>query len=156
MFTGFLVAGLIGAAMCGGVFYAFSTFVMPSLGDVPPAEGIRAMQAINVSAVRPGFMLLFMGTTVLCVLIAVLAFVGWGDAGTAEAMGGAAAYLLGCFVVTAAGNVPLNDRLASADAETLEGHHTWSAYLIVWTRWNHVRTAACVLAALLFLGALSA
>jgi len=38
------------AGTIGGVFFAFSTFVMRALAAVPPAQRIAAMQRINVTA----------------------------------------------------------------------------------------------------------
>jgi uncharacterized membrane protein len=32
----------------GGIFFAFSAFVMKALDRLPPAQGIAAMQSINV------------------------------------------------------------------------------------------------------------
>jgi len=52
---------------------------------------------------------------------------------------GAACYLLGPLGVTMAFNVPLNNRLAAAAAG--EAGSAWPAYVVVWLRWNHVRTA---------------
>lgn len=37
------VIAALASALMGGVFFAFSSFVMPALGRIPPAEGIRAM-----------------------------------------------------------------------------------------------------------------
>jgi uncharacterized membrane protein len=49
-------------------------------------------------------------------------------------------------------NVPLNNRLIAAGAGGDDG--TWALYLTVWTRWNHVRTAASLAALVLFVVAL--
>ena len=46
-------------------------------------------------------------------------------------------------LVTGTRNVPLNDALARATADE-EGMALWRQYLVDWTRWNHVRSAACV------------
>jgi uncharacterized membrane protein len=43
-----VVIALLGAAMIAGVFFAFSSFVMPALARLPAAGGISAMQSINV------------------------------------------------------------------------------------------------------------
>ena len=42
------IVTLLGAAMIGGVFFAFSSFVMKALARLPSAEGIAAMQSINI------------------------------------------------------------------------------------------------------------
>jgi uncharacterized membrane protein len=52
--------------------------------------------------------------------------------------------------VTIAGNIPLNDALAVVNPDSAEGATLWAKYLTDWTFWNHIRTAAAVLAAVLF------
>jgi uncharacterized membrane protein len=42
----------VGSALVGGVWFAFSGFVMQALARVPAAHGAAAMQAINVTADR--------------------------------------------------------------------------------------------------------
>jgi len=39
---------LLGSALVGGIFFAFSSFIMKALAGVPSEEGIGAMQSINV------------------------------------------------------------------------------------------------------------
>ena len=61
-------------------------------------------------------------------------------------------YLLGCFGVTMVFNVPLNNQLAAvAPAQEAAA---WSRYLDVWTIWNHVRTLASIVSAILFTAAM--
>ena len=42
------VIALLGPALIGGIFFAFSSFVMKALARVPSAKGIAAIQSINV------------------------------------------------------------------------------------------------------------
>jgi uncharacterized membrane protein len=150
-----VVLGLLGTAVVAGVFCGFSTFVMKGLASLPPAQGAAAMQAINISAVTPAFMLVFVGTAVLCAVLAVVTFVLWPDEGTVALLLGSALYLVGCFGVTMVANVPRNDTLATLDPGTREAAAYWQRYLSEWTMWNHVRTAASVGAALCYLLALA-
>jgi uncharacterized membrane protein len=48
------------------------------------------------------------------------------------------------------GNVPLNDQLAAVLATDPAAIDVWEHYLDRWTKWNHVRTGAAIIAALLF------
>ena len=43
-----VILALLGSAVIGGVFFAFSSFVMKALSRAPSNEGIAAMQSINV------------------------------------------------------------------------------------------------------------
>ena len=56
-----VVGAAIASALVGGVFYAFSSFVMAALQRLEPKDGMTAMQAINTTAVEPGLMVPFLG-----------------------------------------------------------------------------------------------
>ena len=43
-------------------------------------------------------------------------------------------------------NVPMNNRLDSANPLTDEGAAIWADHLSRWTAWNHVRALACTAA----------
>ena len=43
-------------------------------------------------------------------------------------------------------NVPMNNRLDSANPVTDQGAAIWAYYLSRWTAWNHVRALACTAA----------
>ncbi len=133
----------LGAGLVAGVFYAFSTFVMPGLALLSPPQGIAAMQAINVKAVTTGFMTGFMGTAALSILVLVAGALGYADG---WAMAGALLYLAGCFGVTIAANVPRNNMLARLDPATLEAAAAWTRYQAGWIMWNHLRGAAALVA----------
>ena len=141
---------LLGSALVGGIFFTFSSFVMKALARVPPAEGISAMQAINVVVLNPSFLGVFIGTAVVSLGAAGLAVAGWGRPSAPFFLGGALFYLAGTFLVTGLGNVPLNNQLAAVSATDPAALDVWERYLSRWTMWNHVRTAAAMVAALLY------
>lgn len=143
-----ILAALLGSGLVAGIFYAFSTFVMRALGKLPGSQGMAAMQAINVTVLNPWFFAAFFGTGAACLAITWLS---WDNAADqALLLGGCALYLLGCVLVTVIGNVPLNERLAAGGAESADADAWWGHYLARWTLWNHVRTAASLVAAALF------
>ena len=145
-----IFAGVLGSGLVAEIFFAFSTFVMRALGQIPQEQGIAAMQAINVTVLNPWFFSAFFGTGVVFLPIAFLA---WGStAGSQKTclLAACALYLLGCILVTMVGNVPLNDQLAALGIDSAEAQPLWGHYLSQWTLWNHVRTAASLVAAGLF------
>ncbi|MFD5157519.1 DUF1772 domain-containing protein [Streptomyces hawaiiensis] len=150
------VLGVLGTGgLVAGVFCGFSTFVMRGLGMLPPAQGVAAMKAINVAAVTLPFMIVFLGSAVLCAVIAVVTFVLWPDEGTVELLVGSALYLFGSFGLTMVANVPRNDALARLEPGTPEAAAYWPVYVREWTLWNHVRTAASAGSALAYVLALT-
>lgn len=143
-------AAAIGSTLVAGIFYAFSTFIMAALGRIPPEQGISAMQSINVTVINPAFFLAFFGTAALCLALIVAAWINWNAPGSALILAASLLYLVGCIGVTMFGNVPLNNALAAVQPGTPEAAALWGRYLDVWTVWNHVRTAAPLVAAILF------
>ncbi|MBE9079091.1 DUF1772 domain-containing protein [Romeria aff. gracilis LEGE 07310] len=140
----------LGCGLVAGVFFAFSSFVMSALGRLQPPEGIAAMQSINITVINPGFMLTFMGTAALCVFLAIASVLKWHQPGAPYLLLGSLLYLIGTFLVTIVGNVPLNDALAVVKPNSTEGAILWSRYLTNWTAWNHVRTIAALASAAVF------
>ena len=145
--TALTVVTALGCGLAGGVFFAFSTFVMQGLGRLTPSQGVAAMQAINVTAVTFAFMLLLFGTAALCVAVAAWAVVDWQGDTSPYLLAGAVLYLTGNIAVTIAYNVPRNDALAALDPEDPAAAEHWARYLSEWTAGNHVRTATGVAAA---------
>ncbi len=144
------------AVACGvmaGVFFAFSSFVMTALGNIQPGEGIRAMQRINVDVFCWSFSLLFFGIPVASLGLGVYAAMHFSQPESVYNLVGSIVYLAGSFVVTIAGNVPLNDALARVNPDAHHASDEWRTYLVSWTRWNHVRTAACLAACIAYFGA---
>lgn len=145
-------AAVLGAALNAGIFYAFTSFIMAGLGRVTTSEGVNAMNAINVTVITPSFMIVFMGTTLLCVALAIWSLTSLGDPHAWLVLAASLVFVIGCFGVTMVFNVPLNDRLAAVSGPEAEG--LWRTYLSVWTRWNTVRTAAPLISLALFVLAL--
>jgi uncharacterized membrane protein len=132
--TALTVATAVACGLVGGVFFAFSTFVMSGLRDTTPDVGLRAMQSINRKALTPLFMLAFIGTAIACVVLGIWALLD----GDAVRTGGCALYLV-TIVVTGVYHVPHNEALAATDAPS-----EWTAYAGPWVSWNHLRTLAAL------------
>lgn len=146
----------IGAGTVGGVFFAFSNFVMKAFAQLPANQGVAAMQRINVTVLNPLFLGTFMGTALLALVVAVLSFMPWSAPHSILLLASALLYLVGSFGVTVVFNVPRNDRLASMDAASPEAASYWPLYQQEWTRWNHVRTVASIASAAFGAGAVLA
>lgn len=137
----------LGCGLVGGVFFAFSAFVMKALERLPPAQGIAAMQSINVAVINPLFMTAFFGTAAACVTLVIISLLDWDRPGAALNFVGSLLYLFGTILVTIVFNVPRNEALAGVDPASAAGARIWAGYLTRWTILNHVRTAAALAAA---------
>jgi uncharacterized membrane protein len=144
----------LGCGLIGGVFFAFSSFVMNALARLPAAQGIAAMQSINVVVINPLFMTAFLGTAAACVLLGASSLLRWREPGAAYILAGSLLYFVGTFLVTILFNVPRNNALAAVAPASAEGAGLWTVYVSSWTAWNHVRTVASLAAAALLIAAL--
>lgn len=145
---------VLSVGIMAGVYFAFSTFVMQALDRLERPAGMLAMQSINRVILASPFLPLFFASTAACAALAVWGAVSWGAPGAWPMAAGGALYVLGMFVVTVAGNVPLNNALEAADPATPEGEAMWRRYMKDWMAWNHVRSAACVVSLALLVMAL--
>lgn len=153
LITVLLWVAAIGCGLLAGLYFAFSTFIMTAFGRIDQAHGIAAMNAINSTIVGSLFLPLFLGTTLVSAVLAILALFRWSEPGAAAMLAGGLIYVAGMFVCTVLFNVPLNDELARVDPEHADAS-VWSRYLKDWTFWNHVRTVASTTATALFIAAL--
>lgn len=137
----------LGCGLIAGVFFAFSTFVMSALARLQPAQGIAAMQSINITVINPLFMVALFGTAAACIFLAISSLLKWHQPGAAYLLLGSLLYLIGTVLVTIVFNVPLNEALAKVKPDSTDGASLWANYLANWTIWNHVRTVAALAAA---------
>lgn len=150
-----LLLSSVGCALVAGIFFAFSSFIMGALARIPTSAGISAMQAINVTVLNPWFFLVFFGTGVLSLLALVVSALRWEQPGAGLLAGASLLYLVGCLLVTILFNVPRNETLAGVEHQDPSAEAQWRDYVLTWTRWNHVRTACSLAAAIQFAVALA-
>jgi uncharacterized membrane protein len=146
--TVLILVSALSSALVAGMFYAFSSFVMAALGRIPANEGINAMNSINVTVITPSFMVFFMGSALLGIVLGGWALLSISQLDSQLILLACLLYVVGCFGVTMVFNVPLNNQLAATSPT--EGSVFWQSYLQTWTTWNTVRTAAAALASMVF------
>lgn len=146
-----VIIAITGTAVVGGVFFAFSSFIMRALSRLPAAEGMAAMQSINIAVLNPVFLGVFMGTSVVSLLVSAIAIKGWELPSAPYLLTGGLLYFVGTFLVTGLGNVPLNNQLASIRHTDPASSEIWQHYLERWTRLNTLRTMSSIAATLVLI-----
>lgn len=139
------------SAVIGGVFSAFSEFIMAGLLRARPSAGIQAMQEINKTVIRTQFVAGIMLIPVLSVAVAVYGANHLEGAARIALIAAPAIYIPSVFLMTMIGNVPMNNRLESLDPESAEAAAYWQVYGRRWTRLNHFRSLGSILTALVYL-----
>ena len=152
---GVTVVAAVGSVVVGGVFFAFSNFVMAGLRRTGAEAGSASMQSINVTVLNPWFLGLFAGTGLASAVLLVPQVAALDSTSGRIGLAASLSYIVGVFVVTGAYNVPRNNRLAAMEGSRAQEY--WPEYDRQWSRANHVRTAFGVAAGALYvLSALTA
>jgi uncharacterized membrane protein len=149
------LAAALGSAVVGGIFYGFSAITMPGLERLPEAQGVAAMQQINVAAPRPPLLLVMGGTALASVALVAWAIATPGEPYAWWLVAGAVLYLAGPILVTGARNVPLNDALDRVDPAGPDAAAHWAHHLDRLNAWNNLRGAASIAAGAAFAIALA-
>ena len=140
---------IISFGFIGGVYFAFSFFVMQSLNKISHREAILTMNSINSVILKSPFMLLFFFSSFIAFIIFfenLILHKIISNEGFASLI-----FLVGMFFCTAVKNVPLNDKLADFDFNdpSRNPEIEWSYYYKNWIKWNHIRTVSCFLSLVL-------
>ncbi|AXI48508.1 hypothetical protein C1J03_22430 [Sulfitobacter sp. SK012] len=132
-------------ALIGGVFLAFSDFIMRSLAIT---GGPATMQVINREVFHWIFMALFLGMAGVSLLIVGYAAISLSGPGSTLILLSGIIYLIGCFGVTVFFNVPMNEALAGMEPDAEATLQYWIAtYGPRWAFWNSIRSIACAISA---------
>lgn len=142
-------AAAIGTAVTGGVFFDFSFVVMPGLRELPAAQGIAGMQAVNRTAVTAPLMLMIYGTAALCAVLIVRAIMT-RDRSTPWILAAAIAFLIATVAITGAANVPISAAVDALDPTGQGASAQWDDLFTQWVWWNHARTLTSIAAAVGF------
>ena len=149
-----LALATLTTGLMAGIFFAFSNSVMPGLGKLPDVHILGGMQSINRVIQNPLFFLCFFVPVLLMPLAGYLHYSKPVSPAFMFIMAAFLVYLLGGFILTIAGNVPLNNAL---DAFNIEGasieemSRQRAAYESRWLMLNHIRAVACTIATLLLI-----
>jgi len=142
---------IISFGFIGGVYFAFSFFVMQSLNKASYSQAIRIMNLINSVILNSPFMFLFLFSSFLAFIIFLENLIIYKHI-SSEVLA-SAVFLIGMLICTATKNIPLNNKLAGFDFNnpSCNPEIEWKNYYNNWVKWNHIRTASCFLSMALLL-----
>lgn len=151
-----IVFTILTTTLLAGIFLAFSVAVNGGLAKLDDGAYLHAMQNINRVILNPLFMIIFMAPVIALPLTMLLYGGSFGSSTFILYALASAAYIIGTFGITAAGNVPLNDRLEKFvinDASADDQAEMRRAYEKPWNRLHTVRTGFAVVSATLLITA---
>ncbi|WP_053205886.1 DUF1772 domain-containing protein [Jiangella muralis] len=156
VFFALTLASAVSAGLMAGVYFAFSSMIMPGLRRLQPGEAIRAMQSIDVALMNAWFLTAFVGSAVLSGISVVYSITRWGEEEAIYLLIAGLLLIFGSIVLTGSYHIPRNKALHLVDPDGPEAKRRWETYDSEWTSWNHVRAVASLAAAILFAAGLAA
>jgi len=141
------------SAVIGGVFSAFSEFIMAALLRTKSAGGIEAMQQINRTVIRTQFVAGIIVITPCSIFLAIYSLFTLGGAAQLALILAPIVYLPSVFFMTIFGNVPMNNKLDRLDPASQEARLYWVEYGRNWTRLNHFRSIGSFVTAIIYIAA---
>ncbi len=141
-----LILLVVLTGLMAGIYFVFSVVVMKSFAQLPALQAAQAMNKINDVIVKTVFLPIFFGSTLWFCGLIVWAVAFWQAQQSVLFIAAAIIYISGMFLVTALGNVPLNNKLKEAEEDHEKLTAYWSVYLQKWTRLNHLRSISCIFA----------
>ncbi len=158
----FQIALIIAAFLCSlvaGFLFAFAVVAMPGIKSLGDREFIRAFQAMDrvIQNNQPLFMLVWVGSVLALVAAAILGIGRLDGPERVLIIVAAAAYVLGVQLPTVTINIPLNNKLQTLDADSMDQKARREArdnFEPRWNRWNAIRTTVASVVSALLLGLL--
>jgi len=158
MKTVLIITTLLVAIICG-IMYGYACSVNPGLAKLRDADYLKAMQEINRAIINPWFMICFIGPLIFYAISGwlILRAEGISRLFILVASSGLI-YFVGVFMVTGAGNVPLNEMLDHTKLGALSKENLRAirdAFEGPWNKWHLIRTVASIVSLALLLVALT-
>ncbi|MGW0932632.1 anthrone oxygenase family protein [Streptomyces sp. NPDC002644] len=143
-----LVAATVTTGLVAGLFHGFSIAVMPGLARGDDRTLVDVMRRINVAILNGWFLAGYVGALLLDVASLVLVLLDDGSRAAVLPVAVATALYLAAVVLTARVNIPLNNALeqAGADSGPAAAAAARRRFEQPWVRANHGRTVLCTLA----------
>jgi uncharacterized membrane protein len=139
-------------ALIAGLLYAYSCSVNGGLARLSDANYILAMQAINKAILNPAFLFSFIGTLFLLPICTYLHYNNGDFNRFYLLLFATIIYLIGVILITAFGNIPLNNSLDSFSVQSTDNESITKARLAFENAWNNfhlIRTIASIVALIL-------
>ena len=147
-----LVAATTTTALIAGLMYSYLISINPAFARLTDREYISAMKAINEAIQNPLFFMSFMGAALLLPLATYLNYHQPIELRFLFLLAASIIYIIGCFGITIAYNVPLNNILANFSPDLSSSEQITSMRLSFekpWNYWHTIRTFASTISLIL-------
>ncbi|MDJ0463657.1 anthrone oxygenase family protein [Streptomyces sp. H27-C3] len=130
---------IVSTGLYAGFMLVFLTGIMPALGRLTDEQFVAAMRRINEDIPRAVFVTVMFASVAFPVAALVVPVDDRTGTGAALLIAGLVCVFLN-HLITAAGNIPLNNALAASEAQGTADHEVREAFEVRWNRLHLVRT----------------
>ena len=152
MKTLILIAAIISTGLMAGIFFTWTNAVKPGIGTLDDMTYMKAFQAMNRLILNPLFYVVFI-LPVLTISISTYMSFGSTKLYVFELfLLSTLLYVLGVFLITILGNIPLNDLLENTDLEKISLTELSDLRGKIENKWNNfnlIRTVSSFISFLL-------
>lgn len=149
-----LILTALSNALIAGLFYGYSCSVIPGLGKLNDLSYLQAMQSINREIQNGWFFTSFFGTLLLLIITGWIQHQAGSSSVVLWILGALVVYAVGVVLITAMGNVPLNDMLERHNLSGMTGpelSNLRKQFEVSWNKLHAIRTIASIVSFLLVL-----
>ncbi|GHH32892.1 anthrone oxygenase family protein [Streptomyces candidus] len=146
MSTLLLALAVVSTGLYAGMMLIFRTGIMPALARVPDAQFVNVMRRINEDVPRGLFVLTMFASVGFPLAVLFVAPDGGRTGVQLWLLAGGLALSVVNHGITAGGNVPLNNALASSESAGTPDGEVRAAFETRWNRLHTIRTLCAVVA----------
>ena len=142
----FFMLAIASTGIMAGTFFTWTNAVTPGIGKLNDMTYLSSLQSMNRVILNPIFYLFFMLPVLVLPLASYLHYKSIPTGLFQSLLVISILYIVGVFLVTAMGNVPLNEILAKTDLSTLSQEQAQQLRLQIeqpWNTYNLIRTICC-------------
>ena len=133
---------MVSMGIMGGIYLIFTNTIISALKEVE--NGALIMAKINDVILNWSFKLIFFFSALSSAYFGIFA-----NNVEFSFQLGCVVFFAGTFLITVFKNIPLNNKLKQAAYMQSNVNETWALYLILWQRWNTIRTFSALLSLIL-------
>lgn len=149
-----LLGAIATTGIMAGIFFTWSNAVTPGIGRLSDLNYLKALQAMNRAILNLPFYILFIGPVVSLILTTSLFYNSPSTSTFQYLLVASLVYIVGVFLVTILGNIPLNELLDQSNLSDLsleELHSLRQKIEHQWNNFNWIRTLTSIFSFVLLL-----
>ncbi|MEE9337584.1 MAG: anthrone oxygenase family protein [Methylococcaceae bacterium] len=123
--------------LMAGIFFTWTNAVTPGIGKLKDLEYLSALQSMNRVILNPIFYIVFICPILALPLATVLNYNSASSLVFTLLLIASAIYLLGVFIITVAGNIPLNRVLDKTNLDNFNLEDAENLRNEIETKWNN-------------------